>query len=70
MYATNEIAMVKLSSAQLACEVATEVMQVFGGNGYSEEFPIERAWRDARIGRIGGGADEVQRQIIAQLMGL
>ncbi len=70
VYATNEIAMVKLSSAQLACEVATEVMQVFGGNGYSEEFPIERAWRDARIGRIGGGADEVQRQIIAQLMGL
>ena len=69
-YATTDIAMVKLASAQMAFRVADEVMQVFGGYGYSEEFPVERAWRDARLGRIGGGTDEVQREVISRLMGV
>ncbi len=54
----------------MSFRVADEVMQVFGGYGYSEEFPVERAWRDARLGRIGGGTDEVQREIISRLMGV
>ena len=69
-YATTDIAMVKLAAAQMSFRVADEVMQVFGGYGYSEEFPVERAWRDARLGRIGGGTDEVQREIISRLMGV
>lgn len=69
-YATTDIAMAKLAAAQMSFRVADEVMQVFGGYGYSEEFPVERAWRDARLGRIGGGTDEVQREIISRLMGV
>ncbi len=70
VYATTEIAMLKLSTAQLACRVADDVLQIFGGAGYTRGTPAERAWRDARVGRIGGGTDEVQREIIAKLMGL
>lgn len=69
-YATTDIAMVKLAAAQMAFRVADEALQVHGGYGYSEEFPVERAWRDARLGRIGGGTDEVQREIVSRLMGV
>ncbi|MBW3657776.1 MAG: acyl-CoA dehydrogenase family protein [Actinobacteria bacterium] len=69
-YATTEIAMCKLACAQMAFRVADEAMQLHGGYGYSREFPVERSWRDARLMRIGGGTDEVQREIISKLMGL
>ncbi|MBW3621371.1 MAG: acyl-CoA dehydrogenase family protein, partial [Actinobacteria bacterium] len=69
-YATTEIAMCKLACAGMAFRVADEAMQLHGGYGYSREFPIERSWRDARLMRIGGGTDEVQREIISKLMGL
>jgi alkylation response protein AidB-like acyl-CoA dehydrogenase len=70
VYATTEIAMCKLAAAQMAFRVADEAMQLHGGYGYSREFEVERAWRDSRLGRIGGGADEVQREIISKLVGL
>ena len=44
-------------------------LQLFGGLGYSDEFFIERAWRDARLIRIGGGTDEVMREVISKAMG-
>jgi alkylation response protein AidB-like acyl-CoA dehydrogenase len=70
VYATTEIAMCKLAAAQLSFQVADEALQLHGGYGYSREFAIERSWRDARLNRIGGGTDEVQREIISKLMGL
>ncbi len=70
VYAVTEIAMCKLACAQLGSWVADEALQLHGGYGYSTEYPIERAWRDSRLNRIGGGSDEVQREIIAKLMGL
>ncbi|MGH3441571.1 MAG: acyl-CoA dehydrogenase family protein [Nitriliruptorales bacterium] len=70
IYATTEIAMVKLATAEMGFWVADEAMQLHGGYGYSTEFPIERSWRDSRLSRIGGGSDEVQREIISRLMGL
>jgi alkylation response protein AidB-like acyl-CoA dehydrogenase len=70
IYATTEIAMCKLACAQMAFRVADEALQLHGGYGYSREFPIERSWRDSRLMRIGGGTDEVQREIISKLMGL
>ncbi|MGH2736244.1 MAG: acyl-CoA dehydrogenase family protein [Actinomycetota bacterium] len=43
---------------------------MFGGYGYAMEVPIQRAWRDARLIRIGGGTDEVMREIIGRMEGL
>ncbi len=65
IYATRRIAIAKLACARLGHWVADEAMQIHGGYGYSTEFPVERRWRDARLNRIGGGSDEVQREIIA-----
>ena len=45
-------------------------MQLFGGYGYATQAGIERAWRDARLLRIGAGTDEVMREVIAKTMGL
>ena len=64
-YPTERVAMCKLAAARLSFEVADEVLQLHGGYGYAESFGIARAWRDSRLNRIGGGADEVQREIIA-----
>ena len=65
-YPTERIAMCKLAAARCSFEVADEVLQLHGGYGYAEEFGIAQAWRDSRLNRIGGGADEVQREIIAR----
>ncbi len=69
IYATKEIAMCKLACARMAFDVADTVLQVHGGFGYSEESDVARHWRDSRLARIGGGTDEVQREIIARLVG-
>ncbi len=69
-YPVKEISMAKLMSAQVAFEVADEALQFMGGYGYMMEYPVQRSWRDARLGRIGGGTDEIMREIIATTMGL
>ena len=61
-------AMAKLVTQRLAFEVADEGVQIHGGAGYLLENPIQRAWRDARLGPIGGGTDEIMRQLIAKLL--
>jgi len=68
--ATMLVSMAKWYSAELAWKVADEALQVHGGYGYMMEFPVQRAWRDARLGPIGGGATEVMKDIIARLMGI
>ncbi|MGI9016515.1 MAG: acyl-CoA dehydrogenase family protein [Euzebya sp.] len=67
-YPTMLVAQVKLAGARLSFWVADEVMQLFGGFGYAEESGIPRMWRDMRLPRIGGGADEVQLEIIGKLL--
>lgn len=69
-YPVKEISMAKLLSAQVAFKVADEVMQFMGGYGYMMEYPAQLAWRDSRLGRIGGGTDEIQREIICTTLGL
>jgi alkylation response protein AidB-like acyl-CoA dehydrogenase len=64
------VAMAKLLTQRLAFEVADECVQVHGGAGYMMEYPVQRAWRDARLGPIGGGTDEIMKQIIAKTYGL
>jgi alkylation response protein AidB-like acyl-CoA dehydrogenase len=61
-----EAAKVKLLVTDLHCKVVDQCLQFFGGYGYITEYPIARAYIDARITRIAGGAAEVMKQIIAR----
>jgi acyl-CoA dehydrogenase len=70
MHVLRTVAMAKLLTQRLAFEVADECVQVHGGAGYMMEYPVQRAWRDARLGPIGGGTDEIMRQLIAKTLGL
>ncbi|MFP5297645.1 MAG: acyl-CoA dehydrogenase family protein [Actinomycetota bacterium] len=68
-YPVREISMAKLLTGEVAWKVADKALQIFGGFGYSMESTIQRAWRDTRLIRIGGGTDEVMREIIDKLEG-
>ena len=70
VYATEEVAMAKLAVGQLGARVSDGAVQTLGGAGLSEDSYVAREWLGMRIGRIGGGSDEVQRQILAKIMGL
>ncbi len=61
-----DAAAAKLVTTQLQGRVADECLQLFGGWGYMTEYPISRAFTDARMARIGGGAIEVMKQIIGK----
>ena len=68
---TTESSMAKLFASETAVEVATEAIQIHGGYGYVKEYPVERYWRDSKLGTIGEGTSEVQRLVIArELLGL
>jgi citronellyl-CoA dehydrogenase len=69
-YPVKEISMVKLYSGIVVNRVMNECLQIFGGMGYATDTGIDRAWRDARVLRIGGGTDEVMREVISKTMGL
>lgn len=66
----KEVAMAKLFTQDMGCRVADRALQIFGGYGYMEEYPIARAWRDMRLGPIGGGTSEIMKEIIARSYGL
>src|SRR5712671_1747706 len=61
-----EAGMAKAFCAEMAEQVTSEAMQVFGGYGYSREFPAQRFWRDARVFRIFEGTSEIQYEVIAK----
>ena len=66
----REVTMAKLTSQRSCLEVADECLQIHGGYGYMREYGIERAVRDARLGPIGGGTDEVMKEILGKQLGL
>jgi len=66
---TRLASMAKLKAGRLAREVADWCVQFYGGMGYTWDNPAARAYRDSRLGSIGGGADEVMLSIIAKKMG-
>ncbi|MFY9588897.1 MAG: acyl-CoA dehydrogenase family protein, partial [Actinomycetota bacterium] len=68
--ALREVSMAKWMSTELDWKVADEVLQIHGGYGYMMEFPIQRAWRDSRLGPIGGGTTEIMKEIISKTYGL
>jgi alkylation response protein AidB-like acyl-CoA dehydrogenase len=61
-----EAGMAKLFSSEAAMKNAEECMRIFGGYGYSTEFPVERLYRDAPLMCIGEGTNEMQRIIISR----
>lgn len=67
---SKEISITKLAASQMAHWVADQTLQIFGGNGYMQEYPVERSYRDSRLARIGGGTDQVMKEIIAKQIGL
>ena len=67
--ATMLASMAKLKAGRLAREVNDSCLQYWGGMGFMEETPVSRAYRDGRLGSIGGGADEVMLSIICKYMG-
>jgi alkylation response protein AidB-like acyl-CoA dehydrogenase len=69
-YPVREISMAKLHASRVAVEVADECIQIHGGAGYMKEYGVERAARDLRLGPIGGGTDEVMKEILAKQLGL
>ncbi len=62
----RESSMAKLMASESACRVADKMLQLHGGYGYVEDYPIERLYRDARVTRIYEGTSEVQRIVIAR----
>ncbi|MSP24191.1 MAG: acyl-CoA dehydrogenase [Myxococcales bacterium] len=63
------ISMAKVLVGDIVSDVMDTCLQVHGGWGYIEEFPIARAWRDSRLFRIGGGTSETMRYYIAKMLG-
>jgi acyl-CoA dehydrogenase len=68
--ALRETTMAKLVTQRDTVRTADDVVQLFGGNGYMREYEVERSLRDARLGPIGGGSDEIMREIIGRQLGL
>jgi alkylation response protein AidB-like acyl-CoA dehydrogenase len=63
---TVEASLAKLYAAEMAMWVTTKAVQIFGGNGYSKEYPVERHFRDAKVTEIYEGTSEIQRYVIAR----
>ncbi len=66
----KEVTMAKLLTQRAAFELMDECLQIHGGAGYMKEYWVERAARDARLGPIGGGSDEVMREILGRVLAL
>jgi acyl-CoA dehydrogenase len=66
----QEVSMAKLMTQRAVLEIADQSLQIHGGYGYMREYGIERAVRDARLGPIGGGTDEIMKEIIGKTIGL
>ena len=66
----KEVTMAKLMTQRGAFDVIDDCLQMHGGAGYMAEYELERAARDSRLGPIGGGTDEIMREILAKVIGL
>jgi acyl-CoA dehydrogenase len=66
----SEVTMAKLFTQRLLVNVCDECLQIHGGWGYMKEYKVERALRDARLGPIGGGTDEIMKEILGKSLGI
>jgi alkylation response protein AidB-like acyl-CoA dehydrogenase len=63
---TREAAMAKYYSSEVAVKVSNEAVQIFGGYGYTKDFPVEKYYRDSKLCTIGEGTSEIQKIVIAR----
>ena len=63
---TKQSSMAKVYASEAAVRVAEKAIQIHGGYGYTKDYPVERAWRDAKLCTIGEGTSEIQRLVIAR----
>ena len=63
---TKEAAMAKYYSSEVAVKVATDAVQIFGGYGYTKDYPVEKFYRDSKLCTIGEGTSEIQKIVIAR----
>ena len=63
---TKESAMAKYYASEISVEVATDAVQIFGGYGYTKDFPVEKYYRDAKLCTIGEGTSEIQKLVISR----
>jgi alkylation response protein AidB-like acyl-CoA dehydrogenase len=67
-YVVKEASMSKLLSTKMADEVIYDALQMLGGYGYMEDYPMARLLRDSMLGPIGGGTSEILKEIIAKIV--
>jgi alkylation response protein AidB-like acyl-CoA dehydrogenase len=67
VFAVKECSMAKMKASELGKRVSDECLQMFGGYGYMAEYPVERGYRDARVGTIVGGTTEIMKEIISKI---
>jgi alkylation response protein AidB-like acyl-CoA dehydrogenase len=67
---SKEAAMAKLYASEIAMRATNKAIQIFGGYGYTREYPVERYFRDVKLCQIGEGTSEVQRIVISKRLGL
>ena len=63
---TKESAMAKYYSSEIAVKISTDAVQIFGGYGYTKDFPVEKFYRDSKLCTIGEGTSEIQKIVIAR----
>ncbi len=63
---TNESAMAKYYASEVSVEVSTDAVQIFGGYGYTKDFPVEKYYRDSKLCTIGEGTSEIQKLVISR----
>lgn len=63
---TKESAMAKYYASEVAVQVSTEAVQIFGGYGYTKDFPVEKYYRDSKLCTIGEGTSEIQKLVISR----
>ncbi len=63
---TKESAMAKMYASEICVQVATDAVQVFGGYGYTKDFPVEKFYRDSKLCTIGEGTTEIQKLVISR----
>jgi alkylation response protein AidB-like acyl-CoA dehydrogenase len=63
---TRESAFAKYYASEVSCKVANEAVQIFGGYGYTKDFPVEKFYRDCKLCTIGEGTSEIQKLVISR----